>query len=1215
MEEQESISLRESRGAASHSPGREIKEVYAFGAGLKSLCDLNLSAFRNLEFLSLHDNKIDRMEGLEALVSLRELNLSANRIKEMGGLLTLSQLQILNLSCNCIEEIKDLQGLHALEKLVLSHNRIKSLHGLSAVNGPSYSLRILDLQDNRVGCISELRVLTGCRHLKELSFSRGDYANPICQSPAYISSVIASAPHLYKLDGKLLSVYLLHSRGELPSPPQPLGDSFESYLDASVPSWVLQYAHISKSTAPLQDGYKGDIPHHSNSDNSQAGKQVVTSQTETSLVGKQQEIDDKRQDHVESKPSPVTPGSVDHEGTPLSEQREFEEKPSRQHAFVQTMNWTHRQMQSSQHRVPRPSNEGSWYDSGDSELEVVKVDEGVNSVSGSDNKYLHVAKVLNGVNRRRWPDTKSTLPSTGCKPRNVHQEFPHNGPLEDLAKRILDLVRELAARETRENEELQASGTKLRRTSNDAELGSSGCGHHRAAPHRSTGEETSFVPKDAGYSSSSDTSDKQEMNVGAKRRRQVRWSDEQPGKVHSRDSMRRWVRLVQNWMLRMVKHLHQAVISLNAVPKVETKVPLEKPVDILDETKENDIREGGSSHLLTYRAMEDRLAEYQHSYETEKKDLHKRLDAERQSVLELQRLLEEKEAKSHTLLEQLKKSFPCEIEEPAKTTEDRIRETIISAKARVLAMEESVQKATTAAQSAKVAFLNATADKENSKKLVISMYKALEEERANLKICKSELETCRSRCSEITKEHEKSKVELEKMFEGKQKELALVKMLHKQELESMRAIGVELGKSQGKAMVEEQSARIQHELRQELSDKQTELNEARKENMTAREDITCLQSAYKKEVAELKEVIQNLILKEKSKDAIILELSDVVRSQKAKLQALNFDESKLETAEKELQRKEQEINSLKLKALRCEELAWKVETLQQKLKEVTEEANENGKNEKNLEFKLMALQQENFDLASSVQRLEVSEDAVKIKNKMLDCQNETITALKKELFEAREAINRVSRKSETLETEWIKRLQVETEKGEDLRRELKSRDLAVDAVEEKLKLERAAKLAAERTSKLLQREVEEKEEMLRYVEYEISEVKNLYESKLRAFAAERDEAMEELEKTRKEMEQTKEALLKEAKNGRDLAAEAEKNQELQQARSLLQAQMQILESTIAEKDVKLKEAGRRVLELESQVDCQTVAMEKQKAVASSKVEQLRRVLEDLGDLK
>lgn len=55
--------------------------------------------------------------------------------------------------------------------------------------------------------------------------------------------------------------------------------------------------------------------------------------------------------------------------------------------------------------------------------------------------------------------------------------------------------------------------------------------------------------------------------------------------------------------------------------------------------------------------------------------------------------------------------------------------------------------------------------------------------------------------------------------------------LHKQEIESIRAISMEIGKNQGLSMAEECSAQLRHSMREQLLDKQNELHEAQKGTM------------------------------------------------------------------------------------------------------------------------------------------------------------------------------------------------------------------------------------------------------------------------------------------------------------------------------------------------------------------------------------------------
>ncbi|KAJ7548989.1 hypothetical protein O6H91_07G035600 [Diphasiastrum complanatum] len=188
------------------NPGKsdlEIKEVYAYGTGLRSFSSIvGLSCLLNLKFLSLHSNRIEHMEGLEALVSLEELNLSSNNISVMRGLSRLSSLMVLNLASNQIKEIAGLGGLFALRKLILSHNQILRLDGLKDVHGPRHSLQYVDMRDNLVALLTELQALSGCIQLVELVFSHGKHSNPVCQTAAYRLSVISALPHLKLLDGQ-----------------------------------------------------------------------------------------------------------------------------------------------------------------------------------------------------------------------------------------------------------------------------------------------------------------------------------------------------------------------------------------------------------------------------------------------------------------------------------------------------------------------------------------------------------------------------------------------------------------------------------------------------------------------------------------------------------------------------------------------------------------------------------------------------------------------------------------------------------------------------------------------------------------------------------------------------------------------------------------------------------------------------------------------------
>ncbi|BBN15600.1 hypothetical protein MPTK1_6g20910 [Marchantia polymorpha subsp. ruderalis] len=789
----------------------------------------------------------------------------------------------------------------------------------------------------------------------------------------------------------------------------------------------------------------------------------------------------------------------------------------------------------------------------------------------------------NGFYRRRWPRANSIIPLARRKNLDV-PKVCDGDPLEVLEQRILHLVHKLALAKKDAKWRLQAPRAESPEACDDENFKfhkSKLCDGTTCRSTRTGKEVCSPCPDKGEESNSSDTSDTRDLRAESTSRQGVCRCNEKSGRSESRSSIRRWMILVKNWITRMnltksdiesvsegqgselekvlrllnkeVKHLHEAVASFNSGPKSEeSPKQSEENAEAMSKSRHDEVDTKDSELVSEKSSREDQLAEARSIFLEEKRDMKKLLDTKEKALHDLENQIKVKNEKVQELLRQAKQNFTNQRGDPALCPEDDILQIIISLKKELSSMEKSLQNTAGAEKSAKVALLNAIADKEKSKHLVISMYKALEEERANLKLCKSELDTCQQYCLKTTKEQETIKSELEKMLEEKEKELTLSKELHKQEIESIRAISMEIGKNQGLSMAEECSAQLRHSMREQLLDKQNELHEAQKENVKVRQDMESLQKEHQKAVAELNNVIQNLLLKEQNNNASILELSAVVQSQKAQIQAVNFDVEKLTAAEKELQRRKDELSCLRQKAFRCDELVEEVENLQQKLTEVSQDANDKSKSERELLSQLMSLKHDNNELASAVKKLELAEDAVKIKNVMLESQNESIRDLKQQLLEAREAFNRVLKTSETLESECFKRLQDEAEKGEDLRRELSRQALVVDNLEEKLRVERLTKVAAERTAKFLQLKVEEKEELLRYVEDEISQVKNLYDNKVREIAVERDQAMEELKNTRKEIEQTKEELLEEAKRRQDLSVEAEKSRELLEARNSLQ---------------------------------------------------------------
>ena len=77
---------------------------------------------------------------------------------------------MLNLSCNKIVHLSGLQRIAAtLKVLNLSHNRVVALTHLSEI-APFAVLEVLDLTDNCVGDIGQLRCLSGLGFLIDIAF-------------------------------------------------------------------------------------------------------------------------------------------------------------------------------------------------------------------------------------------------------------------------------------------------------------------------------------------------------------------------------------------------------------------------------------------------------------------------------------------------------------------------------------------------------------------------------------------------------------------------------------------------------------------------------------------------------------------------------------------------------------------------------------------------------------------------------------------------------------------------------------------------------------------------------------------------------------------------------------------------------------------------------------------------------------------------------------
>ncbi len=134
----------------------------------------------------MHCPDLNSPQGIQSLRNIKTLNLSSNNLLSMQGLQSLTQLSSLNLSCNKIQTIPPLQ-MPNLRTLNLSHNRITSIKPLESLSDSR--LQELDLTDNYIGELSQIKSLSELRYLRTLHFrvigQEAKGSNPICDFSNY----------------------------------------------------------------------------------------------------------------------------------------------------------------------------------------------------------------------------------------------------------------------------------------------------------------------------------------------------------------------------------------------------------------------------------------------------------------------------------------------------------------------------------------------------------------------------------------------------------------------------------------------------------------------------------------------------------------------------------------------------------------------------------------------------------------------------------------------------------------------------------------------------------------------------------------------------------------------------------------------------------------------------------------------------------------------
>ncbi len=205
------------------------QKVTRIDQGLQSIARLNIQQPEAVTDLCLHGNSLHELQGLRAFQSLEALNLSSNYLSFESveqELHHLFRLVDLNLASNQLSWLGTTPALSRLKRLNLAHNFLSSLKAfhpaaasiaqsdqVTPVSAESADepqqhvmLEELDLQDNLLQNVNELRALESLSKLKQLHLQGGSPGNGMCMQPGYRLAVASLLPQLEVLDGSNLIV-------------------------------------------------------------------------------------------------------------------------------------------------------------------------------------------------------------------------------------------------------------------------------------------------------------------------------------------------------------------------------------------------------------------------------------------------------------------------------------------------------------------------------------------------------------------------------------------------------------------------------------------------------------------------------------------------------------------------------------------------------------------------------------------------------------------------------------------------------------------------------------------------------------------------------------------------------------------------------------------------------------------------------------------------
>ena len=201
--------------------------------GLSRISNLTPVAM-TLQMLCLCDQNITVIENLE-LPHLQELYLHRNQISEIKNLTGCPRLRKLWLFQNNLTSIKGLHAVPELEECWLQANQLQSLKGLEYTS----NLISLGLAGNPIGEFKELKRLSSCKRLRDISFSDIHFGRcPIAEEEGYRDFIILHFRHISILDGVKIA---------------------KQAQDAAEDTYFKQIKHFNDSLREVEESYQKNL--------------------------------------------------------------------------------------------------------------------------------------------------------------------------------------------------------------------------------------------------------------------------------------------------------------------------------------------------------------------------------------------------------------------------------------------------------------------------------------------------------------------------------------------------------------------------------------------------------------------------------------------------------------------------------------------------------------------------------------------------------------------------------------------------------------------------------------------------------------------------------------------------------------------------------------------------------------------------------------------